>query len=52
MCIILNTWILTIEAKLDLAACSGGSDVGMQHVASGADRHLDITFGLQVVRAL
>ena len=29
---------------------SGGSDVGMC-IASGADRHLDITFGLQVVES-
>ena len=38
-----NTWILTIEAILVLAACSD--------VASDADRHLDITFRLQLVES-
>ena len=41
-----NTWILTTETILDLAACSRCRDV-----ASRADRHLDITFGLQVVES-
>ena len=49
-CIILNTWMLTTETILVLAACSWGSEVGM-YIASGADRHLDITFGLQVVES-
>ena len=40
LCIILNTSILTIEAILVLA-----------DVASGADRHLDITYGLQLVES-
>ena len=42
-----NAWILTTETILDLAACSRGSE----DVASGADRYLDITFGLQVVES-
>ena len=44
-----NNWILTTETILVFATCSWGSDVGI--VASGADRHLDITFGLQVVES-
>ena len=33
------------------ACCSQPWEIGVSYVASGADRHLDITFGLQVVES-
>ena len=49
MCIKLNTRILTTEAILVLAACFLRQRC--RDVTSGADRHLDIIFGLQVVES-
>ena len=47
--IILNMWIITTETILVLVACSWGK--WCMDVAPGADRHLDITFGLQVAES-